>query len=218
MENMKLQLRYCALGAVLLLSGCVTGTRNIDLNPPEYENVKSSEGLVYIGTIDDKRRFEAKPRDPSTPSVKGDLASSSQEKLSTLIGRQRNSYGAAMGDLALPKGGTVQEEIRDLLIRGLESRGYTIVDDENAPIKLAVQIDKFWAWFSPGMWSISFEADIQCKVIFSEASGSRVFDITGYGINKGQVASNENWELTYQRAFSDFLKNLDKILDKEGLY
>ncbi len=202
----------------LILNGCVTGTRSIQLNSPGYSNEKSTSGPIYIGVIEDKRTFEDKPRNPSTPSVTGNLSSTPKEKLSTLIGRQRNGYGKAMGDVALSNGGTVQGEVRKLLTKGLESRGYEVVSDINTPKKVTVDIDKFWAWFSPGMWTISFESKLQTKVSFAEESKERTFDVTGYGINKGQVASNANWELAYQRAFLDFLENLDKILDSEDLY
>ncbi len=75
---------------------------------PEFESSDSGSGVVYINSIIDPRQFEQKPKDPSTPSVDGDLASMGKEKLSTLIGRQRGGYGAALGQVALPVGGTVQ--------------------------------------------------------------------------------------------------------------
>ena len=205
------------LASVVLLNACVTGTRNIAIDPPEYSNDKTASGSIYIGTIDDNRIFEAKPRDPSTPSVKGDLASTPKEKLSTLIGRQRNGYGGAMGDVALLPGVTIQDRMRQLLTKGLQSRGYTVVSDPNAAKRVSVDISKFWGWFSPGMWAVSFEANLQCKITFEENNQSRTLEVQGYGINKGQVASDANWELTYQRAYQDFLQNLDTALDAAGL-
>ena len=120
---MKLKLAF-ALTIAALLSGCVTGTRTIDLQPPQVATTTKMEGTVYLGAFEDKRVFEAAPKDPSTPSVNGNLASTSKQQLATLIGRQRNGFGKAMGDVALPKGGTVEGEMRDLIRRGLEARGY----------------------------------------------------------------------------------------------
>ena len=201
----------------LLLAGCVTGTRTIELDVPEYSSDKTGSGDIYIGLIDDKRVFEVKPRSPSTPSVKGELASLSKEQLSSLIGRQRNGYGGAMGDVALPEGGSVLEEMRDLLTSGLEGRGYNVVNDENAPTKMTVNINKFWAWFSPGFASVSFETDLQCDVNFIGDLGDRSLDIRGYGLNKGQVASDANWQLAYRRAFVNFLEHFDSVMDAEGI-
>jgi hypothetical protein len=64
---------------------------------------------------------------------------------------------------------------------------------------------------------VSFESNIQCEIDFEQSSGDKKFEVKGYGINKGQVASNANWELAFQRAFQDFLKNLDEVLDESGL-
>jgi len=120
----------------LILSGSVTGTRNIELALPDYyNNEKSASGTIHIGAIEDKRIFLEDSGEPSTPSVDGDLDSTSKEKLYTLIGRQRNTWGHAMGDVSLPDGGTVQEEIRRLMTRRLESRGYKVVNDSNSSKK-----------------------------------------------------------------------------------
>lgn len=202
----------------LFLTGCVTGTRNLDnLAVPDFSAEKSASGDIYIAEILDNRVFEQKPRDPSTPSVRGNLNKTSKEKLATLIGRQRNGYGGAMGDVALPNGGTVQDKVRDLLVAGLESRGYTVVDDSNAPNRLNVSVEKFWAWFTPGFVSVSFESNLQCEIEFETSSQTQKIAVQGYGLNKGQIASNANWELAYKRAFEDFLQNLDSTLDQNKL-
>ncbi len=83
---------------VVLLNGCVLGTRHIDLSPPDVADTNKASGNIYIGEITDNRKFEAAPRNPSTPSVYGDLAATSKATLATLIGRRRNAYGGAMGD------------------------------------------------------------------------------------------------------------------------
>ncbi len=199
-----------------VLTGCVTGTRIIDIQPPEYTNDKSVTGTIFIGAIEDKRKFEESPKNPSMPSVKGNLANTTQEKLSSLVGRQRNGFGAAMGDVALLEGVSIQDKVRELLSVGLESRGYEVVDDANATTNVSVDVNEFWAWFSPGFASISFESKLQCNIEFKDPEGNVSFDVSGYGLNKGQVASNANWELAYQRALLNFLDELDKKLDSGG--
>lgn len=195
----------------------MTGTRSILPEMPEYNSEKSTSGDIYIVEINDQRTFEQKPKSPSTPSVNGDLSATSKEQLASLIGRQRNGYGMAMGDVALAEGSNVQEQVRALLTTGLESRGYTVVDDKNAPNKVTVDIEKFWAWFSPGVFAVSFESDLQCHIDFVSPTNNTRVDVKGYGINKGQVASDANWKLAYQRAYLNFLQNLDKALDDQGL-
>ena len=210
-------LQLLFLVATFTLSGCVVGTRNIDLAVPAYDSGQSASGTVYINTVTDNRVFEQQPSNPSTPSVDGNLSSTPKAKLATLIGRQRNGFGKAMGDVALPKGMTVEDKVRELLTQALASRGYEVVDDKNAPNQISVDIEKFWGWFTPGMWAISFEANLQCNIDFAGPGAKRTFDVTGYGINKGQIASDENWQLAYQRAYENFLQNLDAVLDESGL-
>ncbi|RYZ94432.1 MAG: hypothetical protein EOO68_20265 [Moraxellaceae bacterium] len=205
------------IAAAFFLSGCVSGTRTIELATPKYQNDKTAKGQVYIDIIEDKRVFEAKPRSPSTPSATTDLAKVTKEARASLIGRQRNGYGKAMGDVTLPKANNVQKEMRDLLKEGFESRGYTVSDNKNAPIKVQVDINKFWAWFTPGMWAVSFEANLDSDMNIANTDGNKKLNVVGYGINKGQVASDANWMLAYERAFEDFLKNLDKALDDAKL-
>lgn len=211
------KLSFLILLNSLVLTGCVTGTRVIDAPSPEYSNELSASGTVYISSIEDSREFEQKPSSPSTPSVKGDLSSTPKEKLSTLIGRQRNGYGAAMGDVALPEGVTVSDKVRDLLTTALTSRGYKVVDEKDADNKMSVDVKKFWAWFSPGMWSVKFESNLQCEIDFQGPSKNVTLDVSGYGINKGQIASDANWKLAYNNAYVNFLENLDELLDAKGL-
>ncbi|MBU3068422.1 YajG family lipoprotein [Aestuariicella sp. G3-2] len=211
------RLKLLLLSLTVVLSGCVVGTRNVDVSAPAFETDKTASGSVYLGEILDKRVFEQAPSDPSTPSVDGQLSSTSPETLATLIGRQRNGFGKAMGDVALPEGGTVDQEVRDLITLGLESRGYQVVDDANVRPRISVDVEKFWAWFTPGMWAISFESNLLCKVNVETENGTQTFKVSGYGLNKGQVASDANWQLAYERAFADFLKNMDNMMDAKGL-
>ena len=199
----------------LFLTGCVTGTRTIELTTPDIPDTGKAKGTVYISGINDNRVFEQKPASPSTPSVKGQLSSVTKDQLSTMIGRQRNGYGMAMGDVALSDG-NVQQTMQALLEEGLQSRGYTLSTDENTALKLSVDIEKFWAWFSPGMFTVSFEANLESKLKFSGDRDQQV-TVTGYGLNKGQVASDANWMLAYSRAFDDFLSKLDQALEDVGL-
>jgi len=141
----------------------------------------------------------------------------SEDKLNTFIGRQRSGYGAALGQVALPAGGTVQEKMRDLLSKGLESRGYTVSDNPDSEIKLDISIEKFWAWFTPGLFAVTFEAEVDADLNASAGSGDKRTRVESYGLNKGQVGSNANWILTYDRAFNDFLNKLDEKLDELGL-
>lgn len=133
---------------------------------------------------------------------------------SRMVGRQRNGFGKAMGDIAMPSSQSIQSKTRDLLAEAFARRGYTLEDSSGN--RAGADVRQFWAWFTPGMWYIQFEAIIQCRVTVSKGGASRSFDITGKGSNGGQVASNTNWNQAYERAFDDFITKLDAELQRAG--
>jgi hypothetical protein len=71
-----------------------------------------------------------------------------------------------------------------------------------------VSIDEFWAWGTPGFWTLTFEAKLQCMISVTTAAGVQTAIAKGYGINYGQVAKDVNWQEAYGPAFEDFMTNL----------
>jgi hypothetical protein len=128
------------------------------------------------------------------------------------IGRQRNGYGGAMGDVAIANGVTVQDQVRELLNNGLSKRGYSVTD--SADKQLIVDIDKFWAWMVPGFFSVGFESEVETTLTLQQASQTKTVTVLGKGNNEGQVASDANWKLTYTRAYEAFLQKLDQALEE----
>lgn len=203
-----------ALLAITLLAcgGCVVGRRNIDLEVPTAAKlVDGSKGSVSIVSVVDQRKFENKPDDPSTPSIDGDVTTMTAADQAKMIGRQRNGYGKAMGDIALANEQTVDGEMRLLLTEAFKRRGYSVTDAPSNN-KAEVVIDKFWAWFTPGFWSVDFEANVSANMKVSLNGRSSQFTVEGHGKNSGQVASDANWKEAYSRAFDDFLNKLDAVL------
>lgn len=204
-----------ALLLVFLETGCVTGRRVVPLAIPSSEGAAAADkGAIFLASPVDNRTFQNKPPQPSIPSVDGDVNKLTPEQKASFIGRQRNTFGKALGDVVLPPEQTVPERAKLLVAAALKKRGYTIRDDPNTPNSASVIIDQFWGWYSPGMWYLSYEARIICAIKLKKGDKTSTFTVEGYGENHGQVASDPNWQLTYKRAFEDFLKNLDAELAK----
>ena len=209
---------FClALAFSLFGSGCVLGRRTVDLPVPTATSLPASKGTVAINSIVDARHFENEPSDPSTPSVDGDVSTLSAEQRSIFIGRQRDTFGHAVGDITLPAGETVQARVKELIAQGFARRGYTIMTDASTDHAVDVKIDEFWAWFTPGFAYISFEARVYCTFTVKRGGTTQTFTVQGYGLNHGQIARDENWKLAYTRAFEDFLAKFDQELTKAGL-
>ena len=213
---MKKLLQLITVLLLVLLTGCVIGRRTIDLSVPSFPDSTLEKGEIFIGSIEDNRVFQNRPSNPSIPSVDGDVNSLTQKEKEMMIGRQRGGFGNAMGDIALPADGSVVERTRRLLEEGFRWRGYSIASDSSAPNSASVTIDQFWAWFTPGFFMISFEARVYCTIKLTKSDVSSTIVVKGYGINKGQIASNANWQLAYERAFRDFLSKLDSKMDEAG--
>lgn len=207
------------LALVAIQTGCVTGRRTIDL-PVAATAVtpEASRGVVYIASVTDDRKFENKPSDPSVPSIDGDVNKISAAQKDQMIGRQRNTFGHAMGDIGLPANDSVTKKARALVEKGLRSGGYRVTDDPKASNSVAVSVDEFWAWTTPGFVSLTFEAKIACQLTVHGADGStHTAVVRGYGKNLGQVAKDGNWQDAYTPAFDDFVKNLGSTVGQLGL-
>lgn len=202
---------------VLSTSGCVTGRRSIALETPTTVATSSNRGTVALASVVDQRVFQNKPSDPSTPSIDGDVNKANRDVLKTMIGRQRNGWGKAMGDIQLTGGDTVEAQMRHLVAEGFRRRGYSVSESQSGDHVARVAIDKFWAWFTPGFWAVDFEAQLSCELSIDTAGSARKVTVTGYGKNVGQVASDLNWQQAYERAFTDFLQKFDSALSGAGL-
>jgi uncharacterized lipoprotein YajG len=196
-----------------LFASCVLGRRTINPAIPSAQH-PAANSTVAIATIQDLRVFQNKPTDPSTPSVHGDHTAMNPANKSRMVGRQRNTFGKAMGDIALPASQSVQTKMRDLLAEAFARRGYTLASSSGNHASATVQ--RFWAWATPGMWSLGFESVIQCNVTVSKGGSTRTFTLKAHGENSGQVASNTNWNQAYEDAFEKVLTDLDRQLQAAG--
>ena len=194
--------------AVVFQAGCVTGRRSLSLPVSTHDAPSATRGQVYIASVTDNRQFENKPSDPSIPSIDGDVTKLSAVEKDRMIGRQRNTWGKAMGDIGLQDNDSVTKRVRLLVEEGLRRKGYGVTDDPKAPTTAAVSVDEFWGWGTPGFWVLTFEAKIRCTISVSNASGVQNEIVKGYGINHGQVAKDVNWQEAFDPAFEDFITNL----------
>ena len=204
----------------LLMAGCATNRGYMTLRTPEAAAGEQIAGKVaVIETVRDNRVFVVDPPEPSTPSIKeGKKYELDAEQRKKVIARKRNGYGMAIGDILLEDGSTVETLTRDLVEKGLRKRGYAIGNGDAAgAIRVKVDIAKFWAWFTPGFFSVAMEAQLETALTVTGAAADRKVDVAAYGINKGQSGREDNWRVAYDRAFADYMTKLDTALGNAGL-
>lgn len=188
-----------ALTAVLLMTGCATSRSEIKLQSPTVvapaASATSAPHVVVIGKITDERVFEEAPKDPSTPSLGfGGAGKASDDVKARAVGRKRNSYGKALGDVLLQPGQTVESVIRENLVAAFEQAGYQVKGEADAgpsPLVVDVHIKQFWAWFTPGFWAITLDDNIVTDLVIHGAAAPIV--VRTHVEDKHQVATESDW-------------------------
>lgn len=145
----------------LALSACALGRSVVEVSPTPIPTATESKGFARIVEVRDLRQFTENPRDPSSPSLSSASDIGDPKITSRAIGRKRGGFGAAFGDVVLPEGQTVSELVRGAATRALQERGYAVVDQSSpnyaAALPLALDIEQFWAWFTPGFFEVTVE-------------------------------------------------------------
>jgi len=210
-KTCKLMVLLCAAS---LTGACATSRGVLELEPIVSKNPASGI-LVKIVEVEDLRKFELKPDNPSIPSLKnGEIADTSIT--SRAIARKRNGYGMALGDILLPQGETVTALVEAIVVRALRESGYRVLERGDpqypnaAPLRIAVE--KFWAWFSPGFWSANLDFSTKVSVMgpVSPFSDGQVF--TGAVRLSTQYAGTGAWMNTVNKGLADLDSNIKMTL------
>lgn len=143
--------------AASILAGCAVGRTTVDVSAPQGTNPATGK-YVRIDSVQDKRTFTVAPPSAEMASLDSNEDSSDASKARAL-GRKRNTYGKALGDVVLPEGKTVSGLVESALATGFQEAGYIVVKqgDPNfyAAAPVTAQVIEFWAWFQPGFWSVT---------------------------------------------------------------
>ena len=131
-----------------VVAGCATSRSEIKLSGPALTGGTAPAPTVAGRTcssraVTDGRKFEEALSDPSTPSLGFEGASkSSAEVKAHAIGRKRNLYGKALGDVLLESGQTVEGVVGEHVTIAMQQAGYQIKPS------LAEAGDSPWSWMS----------------------------------------------------------------------
>ncbi len=184
--------------ASLALQGCATSRSELKLSSATAAPAQApiaSKGTVIIRNVKDERIFEQAPGDPSIPSLGFEgAAKATAETKSRAIGRKRNGFGKALGDILLENGQTVEGVVRENLTAALSQSGYQVLNSStNDPkaILLDAHIKQFWAWFQPGFWAITLHTKIETNLKVS--STSMPIPISIHAESSGLAATDSAW-------------------------
>jgi uncharacterized lipoprotein YajG len=201
------------------LAGCATSRSEIALTAPAAPTVEpktTARGTVVIRSVKDERIFEQSPRDPSIPSLgfEGASQATADVKLRA-VGRKRNTYGQALGDILLQPGRTVEDVIRENLGAAFERAGYRVTQQttSDAPtLVVDVRITRFWAWMRPGFWALTLNTDISTALDVSGATPGTT--ITVHAEDSRQFADDEAWIAVIKKALDAYREEAAQRIDQ----
>ena len=210
--------RKCVAISVLafvgLFSGCATTTSTIDVQHAQAPAV-ATKGFAKITEVRDIRRFDAAPKDPSTPSLENAQELKNVAITSRAVARKRGGYGMAFANVLLPEGRTVELVVREAAARALTEQGYEVVDAksphfENA-LPMQIDIDQFWAWFTPGFWQVTVEFRSLLLVKGEGLTGRKEVSVRGNAVVKGMAVTDSEWKEVVVAGVNDLTKSLKAV-------
>lgn len=202
------------LGIALLLGGCAVGRGELDVRLTDAPD-PAAPLVVKLTAVKDLRKFEVDPELPSIPSLKEDEVNDRSVEMRA-IARKRNAYGAALGDIVLPQGRTVEQLTTEALVKGLRESGISVAsvgDPTYATARpLQAEITQFWGWFTPGFFDITlqYEASVTLKGDWPVGSADR--EIKGKAVLKKGIAATSEWQELFTAGLNDLIGNLKRIL------
>jgi hypothetical protein len=196
------------------LSACAFGRAEIAVPAPVHAATPTGPA-VKIVDVRDLRQFSLNPRDPSESSI-GEPGELNDMSVTTrLVGRKRNGWGRALGDVALPPPSTVPQLVSSTAEAALHSRGYLVVREGSpayaSALPFSLDIEQFWAWFDP--WSLSASASMKAKVAMSgepigpaPATAETLYQASEFAMTESV------WSKTVQAGLADlFIRMSEKI-------
>nr|WP_315598842.1 flagellar biosynthesis protein [uncultured Cupriavidus sp.] len=210
-----LTIRLLAYGlAASILAGCAVGRGTVDITAPQASNPATGK-YVRIESVLDKRTFEAAPPTADIASLDPDEDNSDTSR-ARAIGRKRNSYGKALGDIVLPEGKTVSGLVEKALATGFQQAGYVVVNKGDPNFEAAAPVNAkiidFWAWFQPGFWAISVnhKSELQLNGNIDGLHGQET--IKTRVTESRQIASSSEWKEIVEKGLASIAEQTKTLL------
>lgn len=213
---MRLSINFVvALLALSLLGGCATSRSILDVQVPVGQVGATTGKQVVVNLAKDKRQFQVNPSSQAIPSLDPSEDVSDAVKVRA-VGRKRNAYGKALGDMLLKDGQSVETLVSQSIKQAFEESGYKVVSDKAQIDKdtyvVDADIEKFWTYFTPGFWSITLSSEIATELSIRAPDGSTKQSVFVKAEDGYQVATDGNWIQIINKALRLYVDELKKKL------
>jgi len=143
------------ISLLLFVTGCLDSRSVVPVDVVEFVGKPTAGIDVKIVSVEDIREFQVRPRIPEIPSLPEDEVNNESIK-ARAIGRKRNGYGRAMGDVLLPEGQTVASVVKSSISNSFRQAGYRVLKKGDAQYNdafpISVRVTKFWSWMEIKVW------------------------------------------------------------------
>jgi uncharacterized lipoprotein YajG len=202
-----------AVSVLALLTGCAT-SRSV-ITPAVTAGTNPAQGTaVRIENVTDSRAFQARPPQADMPSLnEGEV--NHRALTARAVGRKRNGFGQALGDIVLPEGESVSKLVGTALTRGLRESGYRVLAkgdagyDQATPV--SAQVDQLWTWVNPGFAAVRTNGRVDVAVSggLKPLAGKKV---TAEVSESMQVVTESDWIAILNKALDAWVGNLKTAL------
>jgi hypothetical protein len=206
--------RLLFIGMVASLAGCALTRSEIDISgvsEPASAVSPSNGKEVYINSINDKRVFQESPHTPDIPSLDPAKSVSDAIKLRA-IGRKRNGFGKALGDILLKEGESIDALTAQAIRQAFVDKGYKVLDksDQVTPSTYVVDadVDKFWTWMNPGFWALTISADISTDLSIKNGEDTQKLTVQVKSADHFQTGMDSNYVQVISAALKQYVQDL----------
>jgi len=213
---MKVLIKFVVSFAVVIsLVGCATSRSVLDIPPPSGQAGQPNNKRVFINSATDKRVFQSNPSSPDIPSLDPSEDASDKIKLSA-IGRKRNGFGKALGDILLKEEQTVESLSTDAIKQAFIEKGYTVVsrkDISKDTYIVDADIEKFWSWMNPGFTAITLSTEISTNLNIQKQGSNGKQKISVKASDSYQIGTENNWIEIINKALRLYIDELKTKLE-----
>lgn len=206
-------------GAIILmasLSACATSRSVIEIKPEAPASAAAAGApAVRLGKVTDARLFDAAPPEPSTPSLSSSDINNDALK-ARAVGRKRNGYGMALGDVMLPEGQTVSGLLGAATESGLTSAGFRVLHKGDPGYDNAAAVDvwisKYWTWVTLGAFEGTFHTDAEVELSSSLPAFKQKTVARGHAEEGGWKG---NWDTVATTALNHMIDDIAVLVKQK---
>ncbi len=196
-----------------LLGGCATSRSVLDIpSPVDKSRAESAaDKEVLVVAVNDKRIFQENPSSPEIASL-SPYEDQSEKTRSRAVGRKRNSFGKALGDILLKEEQSVETLTAESIQQAFAEKGYRVLKDKTQATtktwRVNADVEKFWSWMNPGFAAITLSTEISTTIDIQSPEEKSTQTVSVKASDYFQTGMEGNWVEVINKALRLYIDQL----------